>query len=143
MDSEEQMDRISRRKMLKRIGAGAAVVWSTPIITSIQTPAFAASGPLCSRCIPYDCVNPMPLCNNGTQCVCVTRINGECFCMGAVTFNGAGPPICANDADCQFIPGGVCVQMNPDCNAIGNVGCASPCTGTEHTRPGMKVRRAR
>jgi hypothetical protein len=34
-------DGISRRKMLKRIGAGAAVAWTAPILTSVQTPAFA------------------------------------------------------------------------------------------------------
>jgi hypothetical protein len=32
---------VSRRAMLKRIGAGAAVAWSAPVITSIRTPAFA------------------------------------------------------------------------------------------------------
>ena len=32
---------VSRRRMLKRIGAGAAVAWTAPILTSIRTPAFA------------------------------------------------------------------------------------------------------
>jgi hypothetical protein len=32
---------ISRRRMLKRIGAGAAVAWTAPIITSVRTPAWA------------------------------------------------------------------------------------------------------
>ena len=32
---------ISRRRMIKRIGAGAAIAWSAPILTSIRTPAFA------------------------------------------------------------------------------------------------------
>jgi hypothetical protein len=36
---------VSRRAMLKRIGAGAAVAWSAPVITSIRTPAFAQYPP--------------------------------------------------------------------------------------------------
>lgn len=32
---------ISRRRMLKRIGAGAAVAWTAPILTSVRVPAFA------------------------------------------------------------------------------------------------------
>jgi hypothetical protein len=34
---------VSRRKMLKRIGAGAAVAWTAPILTSVRVPAYAAS----------------------------------------------------------------------------------------------------
>jgi hypothetical protein len=32
---------ISRRAMLKRIGAGAAIAWSAPVLSSFRTPAFA------------------------------------------------------------------------------------------------------
>lgn len=38
---ELQAGGVSRRKMLKRIGAGAAVAWTAPIITSVRTPAWA------------------------------------------------------------------------------------------------------
>jgi len=37
---------VSRRKMLQRIGAGVAVAWTAPIITSVRVPAFAQS-PTC------------------------------------------------------------------------------------------------
>lgn len=37
-------DSISRRTMLKRLGAGAAVAWSVPVLTSLRTPAFAQYG---------------------------------------------------------------------------------------------------
>jgi extensin-like protein len=43
MEPNESRDGISRRKMLKRIGAGAAVVWTAPILTSVRVPAYAAS----------------------------------------------------------------------------------------------------
>jgi hypothetical protein len=143
----EARDRISRRKLLKRIGAGAAVAWTAPIITSMNTPAFAqGSAPEpCSPCAPFDCVNikfcPQAPCAS----FCVERINGHCFCGPAVGWNNPpGPPICASDAECQFFaPGSVCVQMNPNCNASGNVGCAAPCPGSRiRSRPGMSVRRA-
>jgi hypothetical protein len=39
---------ISRRKVLKGIGAATAIAWTTPIITSIGTRAYAASGPGCA-----------------------------------------------------------------------------------------------
>src|SRR5437588_13118859 len=44
-DPEDQARSVSRRKVLKRIGAGAVVAWSTPILTSIRAPAYAASPP--------------------------------------------------------------------------------------------------
>jgi hypothetical protein len=38
----------------------------------------------------------------------------------------------------------VCIMMNADCNASGDVGCAAPCPGGRvHARPGAKVRHAR
>src|SRR5437762_6066682 len=142
---EMARDGISRRKMLKRIGAGAAVAWTAPIITSMRTPAFAASGGACSPCAPYDCNNPS-FCQQPCFSFCVERINGQCFCGPAIEwFSPPGAPICASDADCQsFAPGSVCIQMNPDCNASGNVGCCAPCPGDSvRTRPGAKLRRAR
>jgi hypothetical protein len=44
-------DAISRRKMLKRMGAGAAVAWSAPILTSVSTPAFASYPPVRPLCV--------------------------------------------------------------------------------------------
>jgi len=141
---EEARAEISRRRMLKRIGAGAAVAWSAPIITSVQTPAFAASAPACSPCAPFDCNNPA-FCQEPCFSFCVERINTQCFCGPAIGWNNPpGDPICAQDSDCAFFgQGSVCVMMNPDCNASGNVGCAAPCPGVHvQTRPGMTVRRA-
>jgi hypothetical protein len=34
---------VSRRQVLKRIGVGAAVAWTAPILTSVRVPAYAAS----------------------------------------------------------------------------------------------------
>ena len=40
---EEIRNGISRRTALKRMGAAGAIAWATPVITSLRTPAFAAS----------------------------------------------------------------------------------------------------
>ena len=43
MDPDQVGHQISRRRMLKRIGAGAAVAWTAPVLTSIRTSAFGQS----------------------------------------------------------------------------------------------------
>src|SRR6266540_554312 len=93
---------LSRRRMLKRIGAGAAVAWTAPILTSIKTPAFAAS-PGCD-CPPLDCKNLQPgPCATG---FCAPHHGGGgCICVCAF---GCGP--CTRDEDCEF--GGVCVDAS-------------------------------
>jgi hypothetical protein len=53
MASEESLETpsdengISRRRLIKRIGTGAAVAWTAPILTSLRVPAFAQSPPAC------------------------------------------------------------------------------------------------
>ena len=42
-EEERQQSSVSRRTMLKRIGAAGAIAWVTPVISSLSTPAFAAS----------------------------------------------------------------------------------------------------
>ena len=123
--SEEPNDPISRRRILKRIGAGAAVAWTAPILTSIRTPAFAASGP-CAGCPPYDCVNPQtcsPTCHCGPH-----HEGGGCICFSfpGTCNHGGGAPICATDADCGN-PRARCLDANPDCGCNGNVLCAVIC----------------
>ncbi len=34
---------MSRRTLIKRVGAGAAIAWTAPVIASVRVPAFAAS----------------------------------------------------------------------------------------------------
>jgi hypothetical protein len=141
MDHPESSDyegRISRRKALKRIGAGAAIAWSAPIMTSLRTPAFAqGSPPGCRDCAPLDCNNPRYCAPLGTGCCeesgcpafCTQTIHLECLCTPSPAWNTPpDPPICTTDADCQdFNPRMVCINMNPNCNASGNKGCAAPC----------------
>jgi CHRD domain len=59
---------VSRRKMLQRIGAGVAVAWTAPIITSLKVPAFAQS-PTCHLVAKMDGAQespPVPTPGTGT-----------------------------------------------------------------------------
>jgi hypothetical protein len=147
MDRPESSDidhGISRRRLLKRIGAGAAVAWSAPVITSLRTPAFAQGyQEPCPNCAPFDCNNPA-FCQEPCFSFCVQKLDLHCFCGPLVAWNTSGPPICQNDADCQVVaPGSVCINMNPNCQAVDNKGCAAPCgVRGVRSRPGMKVRQA-
>ena len=98
---------ISRRRMLKRIGAGAAVAWTAPILTSIHTPAFAQS-PSCD-CPPYSCQVPQH-CVDNPNCVCAPHHGGgPCLCWtGRVSCTA-----CDTDADCP--EGWACGDIDPDC----------------------------
>ena len=124
MDEDQRSDGLSRRRLLKRAGATAALAWSAPVLTSMGTPAFAASGPC--ACAPFTCPNAA-YCPN-SNCFCAEKLSGECFCTDVIYFNKPpDPPICANDADCKALgfPGiEICVQGDPECGWSGNVGCA-------------------
>jgi hypothetical protein len=138
---------ISRRKMLKRIGAGAAVAWTAPVLTSMRTPAFAQS-PGCD-CPPADC-NDFATCDNG--CFCAPHHGGgPCICWLDGFCSGIGQNLCANDQDCvdQFGPGWMCGDINPDtCNSIcggDTTACLDPtgCTSSQARgqRTGLRPRR--
>ena len=106
----EPKEGISRRKMLKRIGAGAAIAWTAPILTSIKTPSFATPiGP----CSPDNCgcngaCNVAVACNGSSSCNCWLKAdNTGCICAAFVQFCGDCGS-CSVDADCAG--GCACVQ---------------------------------
>jgi hypothetical protein len=131
-DIEVSEDGISRRRMLKRIGAGAAVAWTAPVLTSIRTPAFAATPPSApcppgSSCAGDICFgqsicdpNPPPF---GCPCAQVVGNESQCFCYQ--------DDLCVNRTPC---PGGqgdcpagqACVHTCCDA-AIGSPVCWQPC----------------
>ncbi|MGH2572087.1 MAG: CHRD domain-containing protein [Actinomycetota bacterium] len=60
---------ISRRRMLGRMGAGVAVAWSAPILTSVRIPAHAQVSPACRFVAKMDGsqeVPPVPSPGTGT-----------------------------------------------------------------------------
>lgn len=96
---------ISRRSALKRIGVGAALAWTAPMVMSFETPAFAASevctncDTTCPRsgnqCAPgHFClvhVNP-----TGSRCVCVFAN----YCSEAAKHGNGSDIVCGSDSDC-------------------------------------------
>ena len=110
MDSDPAGDRISRRRMLKRIGTGAAVVWTAPVLTSIRTPAFAF-GSLNSPCDPGQTCqgcDEFRYCHRPSNCGCLPRQpSGECYCGDLKDGYCSSFQTCNIDADCT--QGGVCV----------------------------------
>jgi hypothetical protein len=98
-------NRVSRRRMLKRIGAGAAVAWSAPILSSIRTPAFGQVDQYPDRCDPancqFTCGGPVQTCGAGP-------VGIGCFC----DLDASGVCRCVQDAPCGVLvdcgPGGFC-----------------------------------
>lgn len=110
---------LSRRTLLKRVGAGAAFAWSAPVLMSISVPASAASPEpsVCRQC----CVNcgDFP-CPSGPSCFCLTTVEGDCFCMQQSQCSAI--PSCTTSADCP--PGWRCEDATSSC---GRVVCVPPC----------------
>jgi hypothetical protein len=111
---------ISRRRMIKRIGAGAAIAWSAPVLTSIRTPAFAQYDE--NPCPDTPCTEPgcqTGACTGGLGCFPFgpdTEGNNHCyqniFCSCVVTCSSSDD--CAPDQFCQPNTGcgseGVCLN---------------------------------
>jgi hypothetical protein len=89
-ENQPGRDPVSRRTMLKRIGAAGAIAWATPVISSLKTPAFAASA-ITTR----PCDSP-GVCGQGFS-ACASDPFGACFCFG--DFNGRG--FCGSNALCS------------------------------------------
>jgi len=143
MDEELPVSRISRRKALKRIGAGAAIAWSAPVLSSVRTPAFATHRyDVCTGHELVDCV-ASTLCGSPTCpppfdfCACVSTTGGGSACANQWTCDSikAG---CTSDAECGALVGGsVCVPASGNCCETAQ--CAPPCgtcilTAAEGTR---------
>jgi hypothetical protein len=124
-NSSAPQDVISRRRALKRIGAGAAIAWSAPVLTSIRIPAFAQYGG--SPCEPGqvctpDCDDLRP-CQSGS-CGCFRNVDtDECHCLDLFFGLCENIPDCATGADCS--EGLICYASC--CPGTGK--CGHDCTG--------------
>jgi hypothetical protein len=134
---EGPKNRISRRGMLKRLGAGAAVAWSAPIISSLRTPAFAQYA-LC-RGETFECGGPFTECG-GTPCgegpcVCDVDLEGNEFCWD--NYRCASSHACSSNSDCADL-GATWRCVTSCCNFIPPEhtpgSCAPPC-GTCEPNP--------
>jgi hypothetical protein len=100
MSAQHPDQRISRRRMIKRIGAGTAIVWSAPALTTLGSRAFAQVYGPCQTCSP--CFGPE--CGND-NCFCVPQVSEEgCFCHQAQacsSFQTCTPDtICPDGTEC-------------------------------------------
>jgi hypothetical protein len=128
---------ISRRRMLKRIGAGAAVAWSAPILTSLRSPAFAQGSPVpCSDCAGDFCLG-QTICGSEPPfgCGCAQLVGSEpsCFCYHDDFCSNRTS--CNQQSDCP--PGQTCVHTCCD-SAIGQK-CWDPCTQPLSRIKGQRV----
>jgi hypothetical protein len=117
MEEEVREDQITRRRMIKRIGAGAAIAWSAPVILSLSAPAFA-QGAYCQGCSPDSDCNAQIDCSQAQDgsCGCGRTPTETCFCY---QHGSCGTP-CASQSDCAS--GETCVA------SCCGFACQTPCT---------------
>jgi len=133
---------ISRRKMLRRIGAGAAIAWTAPVLTSMRAPAFAqgtigcpGGGLPCQA--PGDPCTGQVLCGN-QGCFCNQNVtdglpNGNYCCTVPTDCTNQD---CRNNSDCPA--GQVCQATccpNPKCFVVCNADTAPGVGGTWKSAP--------
>jgi hypothetical protein len=103
-DEVGRNDGVSRRSVLKGMGAGAAIAWSAPILQSIASPAFAQYGPD-ADCAPATCAT-FVTCGAGGDCICISCSSGGGICVPGQTLcqdlEPCGPNgECGTDACCE------------------------------------------
>ena len=135
--TEIEQKKLSRRKVLKGFGMGAAVAWTAPMLFS-TTEAWALPGVGGKTCAQNALgggsgaatCTPCPACNNickgapNCTCACFTRVNGCCSCN--VNASCSGAQTCRVQSDCPT--GTQCVYTC--CDGIGFPGfrCLAKCT---------------
>lgn len=133
-DDDRPDHSVSRRTMLRRIGAVGAVVWVTPVVTSLNTPAFAASPPdgNCSVCEGDFCAG-QTACGQGAffpVCPCAQRVDGQgCFCYEDDLCTNR--TVCTQQSDCPT--GEVCVHTCCDFS-LGSTVCFPACSNAGERR---------
>ena len=136
VEDETTAGQISRRRLLKRIGAGTTIAWTAPVLMSIMTPAFAQGSPIPRDCTACQAPGGDPCfvdCGQGVngQCFCGLKTDGTCSCFfPACNAPGTGP--CTDDAGCPA--GYACVQQccgQPTCAPLCDtpVAAAAPAAG--------------
>ncbi len=114
---------LTRREMLKRSALVGAVAWTTPIVGSFNTPAFAqVTSPPCECSAPNNaCVQT----NCGTNCGCIPTVQGECFCHQGTDCDVM--QACTVQTDCDNLPGWKCAHSC--CDVVHGFGtlCHPPC----------------
>jgi hypothetical protein len=129
---------ISRRSAIKRIGVVGAVAWSAPVLSSMNSPAFAQRGTPGPdpECAGATCTTFTQCSNTNPDCVCVSVCPSGGLCVPGSTSCASLTPcgddcscpdgsLCAVDTCCG-IP--VCVPVSLECSA-GGTGAARASSG--------------
>lgn len=125
---EEGTHNIDRRTLIKRAGAGAAILWAAPAVTSLGSHALAQRGSEagcggnCPGCTFAQCGGQS--CGDLGPCFCVGTDpqSGDCFCSN--NFFCGDTPDCVSAADC---PEGWVCQLGECAGACGPGVCVPPC----------------
>ena len=107
--SEVGDGRISRRETLKRMGVAGALAWSAPVLSTLNTPAFAQAGTAVCAGTPAGCPDDPQSCGSSGEF-------GFCFCIDGE---------CLEDAFCEDLqrcPDGTC----PDGFVCQEACCSEP-----------------
>jgi hypothetical protein len=140
-----------RRGLIKKAAVAGGIVWASPVIQSMTSPASAAGTPdptttETSTTAPGECTtcNPVPACGGSTTvfcgptgdplvCACYQTVEGDCVCTqpGSCRFP---VPVCNTSADCPA--GERCFDFCGDCEGESRL-CAPLCgsSGDESRTP--------
>jgi hypothetical protein len=118
--------KVTRGRLLKRAGVGAAAIGAGSMLTAASASADAGPSLECIDVGKCGCAGGCPQCPGGSGCCyCFTTIEGCCFCAEDVFC--AGIPTCSSSAGCP--PGWACIA-NTGCGAGGI--CAPHCGANSH-----------
>lgn len=148
LDREVQ-DRISRRRMIKRLGAATAVAWTAPVLSTLGgTPAFAQQYPTsCPQCVALggtgaDHCAGQPDCGaeaSGNPCSCLRTSQtgpGACQCHSCVFCDNPAIVSCGPQGTGPCPSGWICsLSCCSDPAAMDDFQCVPACNGGDNPDP--------
>jgi len=133
MEEQRTASKVSRRRLITRLGVGTAAAWLTPVVTSVGSKAFAGG---CCDCTPTGCTcgwvcgGTLYQCGQGCgplgAAYCSHDVDGNCWCWEDSFCSEVSD--CTQNADCP--PGYSCV---PD-TCCGTPKCLPACGVGPRTR---------
>jgi hypothetical protein len=148
LDREVQ-DRISRRRMIKRLGAATAVAWTAPVLSTLGgSPAFAQTQP-CPDCAPAGSTGDQACGNQpdcgaepaGNPCSCLRNSAGQCECHSCVFCDNPAVTPCGTQPGAgPCPPGWICaVSCCSDPASSTDFVCHPRCGGGDNPDPCVGV----
>lgn len=141
--------RVSRRHMIKRLGAATAVAWTAPVLSTVGSPAFGQphyDG--CLQCVPLGqpgdvhCAQ-QPDCGaepSGNPCSCLRTSDDRCECHSCVFCDNPAVTPCQPEG-CP--PGWICaLSCCSDPAAVDDFVCLPACNGGDNPDPCVGLRAA-